>query len=798
MYDDDYKSMDTLETKSFSRVIGDNSNASELGSIVSARLLKSIYQSEDWIYILIDRIASKLAQIPWQVHSERFENGEHILEPALNHPVQRMLDEPNPLQPSYSFKYSCITDHCATGNAIVYYSSMNRWLVQIPTEIIWMDIRGDGNLNSYDIVGVDPMSFPVNMRTKIKPQDIIHVKRPNPSSVYWGLSPLVPGANPALFNKYSNEYLLNFYKKGAQPGIVLEMNEETNEIQAKKLLQSLETAYTGRANQRRGLVLPKGVKANNIAHTLADQQLIEYIRNNRETLINIFGVPKQELSIQDVGGGLGSEEYKTALKNFWQGPLMSIGMMFETAFTAKLKPLLGNGYIIKLNYSGVPILQEDIAEKAKTGNEMLSTLTYNEVRQRIWKLPPIEGGDVLRDFRPPANSFMPGYAPSLSALSVETPKLAEGKTASASLTGPQVTALMNIVEQASLGKISKETAINIIEAAFSISKEQAEKILGSVGQSNAPEPQEVKELASEEVDYRKANVEAFSAHVKSDENRWFKESRDKIDEESGKAIGKIEELWLKLLSDQVIAAVKVAKANMNEKAATVPNKRKLRRQIDEAMDGVEKKWRKDYADTLEAQIDLGYDASLSVPFNEPYKDGIEAIKSKNKDKRREVLEARALDSFDRISKTTTEKIMSTIEGGMKESLSIGEIASKIQEVAKVSAGRAMTIARTETLIANSIGEAAAMQDAAQVIPNLVKVWINANDERVRGNPGGLYPESEADHWSIMGEIVSHDEKYSNGLSYPRDTSGPANEIINCRCSQLAVSEDDLGRLGLKR
>ena len=160
-----------------------------------------------------------------------------------------MLDEPNPLQTSYGFKYALITDHCVTGNALIYVSSTNRWLVQVPTEIIQMDIDGNGDHRGYFIVGVDPTSFPVGMKMKLSAKDVIHVKRPNASSVYWGMSPLIPGANPALFNKYSNEYLLNFYRKGAQPGLILEMMEETNEVQAKKLLQSLETAYTGRSNQ---------------------------------------------------------------------------------------------------------------------------------------------------------------------------------------------------------------------------------------------------------------------------------------------------------------------------------------------------------------------------------------------------------------------------------------------------------------------------------------------------------------------------------------------------------------------
>lgn len=738
MLDDIYKNMDDLEVKSYERLFpSDEGGIGWMNGSASARTLKAIYQTDDWVYILVDKIAAKLAQIPWQVFQQTTNNGEEVLKPALGHPAQKILDNPNPLQSDYSFKYASITDLCVTGNTLIYHSRSQRWLVQVPTEIINLDIAGSGDLRGYDIVGIDPQNFPVGMRTKIKPQDMVHIKRPNSSSVYWGLSPLIPGANSVLFNKYSSEYLLNFYRKGAQPGIVLQMGEEANEVQAKKLLASLETSYTGRANQRRGLVLPKGVTAQNLAHTLADQQLIEYIKNNRETLINIYGVPKEEISIQESSSGLGSDQYKTALKNFWQGPLMSIGKMFEGSLTQALSPYLGQGYVIRLNYSAVPILQEDLKERADTATSMLSTLTYNEVRQRIWKLPPIEGGDVLRDLRPTAGpDFGPGFFSAAPEINQEKP-------------------------------------------------EQTLEIEAPTTKDEAP-------------DIRQENAKAFAEHVKAEENDWFRQSQQEQEEASKTAITAMEKLWLDTLSDQIVKIVDAAKRRIEEKSAEIPSKRKLRRDIESALDGVEDQWRDGYVNALEAQVELGYKAALAVPFNEPYKPEIEAIKERDKANRRATLTARALEAFELTSRTTTEKIMQVIEQGVAASRSLSQITRSIMDVAKNSAFRAARIARTETLIANSIGEAAAIKDASTVIPDLVKVWINANDDRVRGNPDGIYPDSKGDHWSLMGEVKSYDQKFSNGLRHPRDLKGPAHEVIQCRCSLITVSAKDLSRLGLKR
>lgn len=743
-FDYESKSMDSLEsirTKGYTsaQVFSDSIGYGNLGGVVNPRVLKSIYQSEDWVYILVDRIAGKLAQIPWQVHREITKDGELILEPAMNHPVQAMLDNPNPLQNSYGFKYSLIVDHTVCGNAIIFHAPFSNWLVQVPVELLQLDVDPNDNLRGYYLTGVDPTAFPAGNKFFLRASDVIHVKRPNSSSAYWGLSPIIPGANAILFNKYSNEFLVNFYKRGAQPGMIFEMTEEASPESAKKLLHSLETSYTGRTNQRRAMLLPKGVKITNSQHTLADQQLIEYIRNNRETLINLLGVPKHELSIAE-SGSLGSQEYKTALKNFWEGTLMSIGSMFEAAFTQRLKAQLGKGFVIKLNYSNVPVLQEDLKEKSDVANSMLATMTYNEVRQRIWKLPPLPGGDTLRDLNRPAP----------------------------------------IPFGASFGN---KPELNVAPPAAGIGVADVTQAL----------PEETK---SAENSLREARMEGFSAWLKSEDSQWIRDARERIEEETAKSSAKLEKRWVKLLEDQIVESVKALKKHLGEKAS-VPNKRKLRREIDAAMDTVEDEWKSGYISDLAAQIELGYDSVLEVPFNEKYKDGIEAIRARNRAGRRETLAARAIDSFDQISKTTSEKIMSRIEAGMEKNESITEIAKAIAEIGANAAGRAYTIARTEAMIANSIGQAAAMKDAAEVIPNLVKVWINMEDALVRGNPGGKYPDSAADHWSLGMEVVPHSQNFSNGLSYPRDTKGPANEVINCRCSMLTVSEDDLPRLGIK-
>ena len=110
----------------------------------------------------------------------------------------------------------------------------------------------------------------------------------------------------------------------------------------------------------------------------------------------------------------------------------------------------------------------------------------------------------------------------------------------------------------------------------------------------------------------------------------------------------------------------------------------------------------------------------------------------------------------------------------------------------------MVIARTETLHAASVGQAAAMADAAKVVGKIYKMWVNAGDERVRGNPAGLYPESKYDHWELQtGKAIPYNKPFRNGLMYPRDPRGDAGDVIQCRCRLVAFAAEDAAAMGIE-
>ena len=716
---------------------------SETKAVIDAVTLKSLFYSEDWVYITVDRIASKVSSQWVRVMREEVVDGKKVVKPDEAHPVQRLLESPNRFQDYHSWMYSMVADLCLLGNAVIYYAPASNQMVPVPAERVVLRFDSSGQPEAYEVTTITQDAQPLIQKgMKIPVDQVCHLKRPNPSSLMWGLSPFLAGRPSLLFSRYSKEWLNNFYIKGAQPGLVLEMTEEANDKALLRLLKSFESAYHGRRGQRRTLVLPKGIKANPITHSLADQQLKDYVAQNRETILALLGVPKHAVSLAE-SGSLGSEEYKQAMKDFWAGPIKSFMRIIAGTLTRHLQKELGEGRFLEFDLSDVDILQEDQGTKADLAEKLMTTHTLNEVRKLVYDLPPLPDGD-----RTPGVSQIPSF----------------------DLPPPP----------APVQQLSAEPEMTL------------------AAQTTEARPNE--------------KMAAFHAILKANP-RWWRRRTDILSSKAKpaqeKMAGVMEAIFKKKLDLTLSALEKSKKKGFFQKADDKPiSMTQFKKNIQAAFDGLTDQYIEDTQGELLEIVRAGYTAQLTLPVNMPNLDRINALRVRNEESRRQILEARGLDSFKSISQTSvegvmarTENVMAQIESGVSGNQTIQEIADTITDYfSEVGKSRAMMIARTEVLTAASLGEAAAMEDAAEAIGDsdeLLKVWINASDDRVRGNPGGRYADSESDHWHVAQEDpIPYDQKFSNGLMFPRDPDGDPSNTIQCRCTFITYPKSQAAALGL--
>lgn len=139
-----------------------------------------------------------------------------------------------------------------------------------------------------------------------------------------------------------------------------------------------------------------------------------------------------------------------------------------------------------------------------------------------------------------------------------------------------------------------------------------------------------------------------------------------------------------------------------------------------------------------------------------------------------------------ITNTTEDIFKSTCrrlcDEAIQQGLGVDNIASNIQkELGIAEKYRAERIARTEVVSASNEGSLAG---AKSTDLDLDKEWIAYIDDKTRDS-----------HIDLNGTTVAMNENFSNGLEYPGDPSGEAEDVINCRCTIGYVVKDNEIEIG---
>lgn len=119
------------------------------------------------------------------------------------------------------------------------------------------------------------------------------------------------------------------------------------------------------------------------------------------------------------------------------------------------------------------------------------------------------------------------------------------------------------------------------------------------------------------------------------------------------------------------------------------------------------------------------------------------------------------------------RVQQSVTNGFLQGRSTKQVAQEIQKATNITWRRANTIARNE--IGNLNAQINSKRNQELGIDE--GIWRTAKDERVRGNPSGLYPNARPSHWANEGKKF----KLSEGI----DGIKPGDEIL-CRCWTEAV------------
>lgn len=127
-----------------------------------------------------------------------------------------------------------------------------------------------------------------------------------------------------------------------------------------------------------------------------------------------------------------------------------------------------------------------------------------------------------------------------------------------------------------------------------------------------------------------------------------------------------------------------------------------------------------------------------------------------------------------------KQITASVTSGILQGKTIPSIARDLTlRISEMNKNSAIRSARTATTGAQNAGRLDGYNAAADMGIKLRKQWLATLDGRTRHS-----------HAQLDETIVERDKPFANGCMFPGDPNGRPEEIYNCRCTMIAVLDDE--------
>lgn len=313
-----------------------------------------------------------------------------------DHPLVRLLNNPNKPDTGWTFRYRLMLNLELTGNAYVWaipnalgepaelWVLPSHWVWPSPIRdkdelVSWWEIRPYG-------VATSGGSF------KIPAEEVVHLAYPHPMTPMDGFSPSAAGAAWLDIATAMDTSRWAAMQEGIRPGLVLKMDGNVanpDKETAERILSEIEARHKGPANNRRPILLGPGVDtADDHSRTPAEMDFHQGSEQMRDWVLALRRVSKTIAGLDD------SANFATmhaSAANFARWTLRPKCEFVDSILTEKLAKRFDDDLIV---YHDDPTPNDpqqrnaDIALRAQHG-----AITPNEIRREFGDEPYEHGGD---------------------------------------------------------------------------------------------------------------------------------------------------------------------------------------------------------------------------------------------------------------------------------------------------------------------------------------------------------------------------------------------------------------------
>jgi len=275
-------------------ILGVTNIATELGLAQRADYTKLLEGYHSWTYACATIIARNVAKVPLHLYVKRANKFEEITE----HPILELFQHVNDLQTRYELWELTVVWLELTGNAY-WYLAHNK--LKIPGEIWPIQPDRMKVVPGRDRLLQGYLYTHMGKKIAFEPEEIIHLKYPNPRSPWYGLGTLQAAAYSYDTDFFMRKYSINLFRNQARPDAALYTDQHLLPAEIQRVRDEWNKVYGSVENVGKIAILTAGTKYQPLSEKLQDLDFVNGRRLAREEILGIFGVPASKLGlVEDV------------------------------------------------------------------------------------------------------------------------------------------------------------------------------------------------------------------------------------------------------------------------------------------------------------------------------------------------------------------------------------------------------------------------------------------------------------------------------------------------------------------
>lgn len=337
-----------------------------------------LYQQSPWVYLAVNRIAEAGALVPLKVLRL---DGERRAE-VIRHPLEDLLDAPNPLMSRFELLEQTLGMLELTGNAYWFLAGDQRgepaeiWPLRPDRVAIVPD--ADKLVRGY-VYQIDGRVIP------LEAVEVVHFRRWHPADDYYGLSALEAARLAVQTDRAMAEWNRNtFSKDNGVPAGIVTVREAISDGDFERMKREWRQSYGG--PQRRTAFLRGGaVEWQNIGLSHTELDFLKGRLAQRDEILNLFGIP-----VGLVSENATEANAKVAERQFIERALWPKLVRIAQKITSELLPFYPGHHIAVFE----DIRPTDAQARLADIRTAYPVLSINEIRERYYHLPPVAWGDM--------------------------------------------------------------------------------------------------------------------------------------------------------------------------------------------------------------------------------------------------------------------------------------------------------------------------------------------------------------------------------------------------------------------